>query len=81
MAELEKQIGANRIGIYANNWSWNDVVGGWTGLSKYPLWYAHYDGKPDFTDFKKFGGFTKPSMKQYQGDQKICNTNVDYNTQ
>ena len=36
---------------------------GSTKFSKYQLWYPHYDGKQTFSDFKKFGGFSQPSIK------------------
>jgi hypothetical protein len=25
-----------------------------------PLWYAHYDGILNFSDYKQFGGWAKP---------------------
>ena len=29
-----------------------------------PLWYAHYDNIPSFSDFSSFGGWTTPYAKQ-----------------
>jgi hypothetical protein len=43
------------------------------------LWYAHYDNKPDFSDFKTFGGWTSPKVKQYHGTTTECNAGVDKN--
>ena len=42
-----------------------------------PLWYAHYDNKPSFSDFSSFGGWTTPYAKQYQGDYTLCGFDVD----
>ena len=33
------------------------------GGAEYPLWYAHYDGVPDFSDFKGFNGWAHPAIK------------------
>ena len=38
--------------------------GSYSGGAKYPLWYAHYDNNPSFSDFTPFGGWTKPAIKQ-----------------
>ena len=29
-----------------------------------PLWYAHYDNNPSFSDFSPFGGWKEPYAKQ-----------------
>ena len=34
--------------------------------------YAHYDGKPSVSDFKPFGGWSKPFMKQFAGLVTVC---------
>ncbi len=41
--------------------------------------YAHYDNDPSFDDFSGFGGWSSPSMKQYQGDQTVCGIDLDEN--
>ena len=52
----------------------------WTGASSYQLWYPHWDNMPSFSDFKPFGGWTKPVMKQFNGTGNgICSTNIDIN--
>ena len=69
------------VGIYSSSYEWGITVGSTsTGLQKYPLWYAHYDGKETFSDFVPFGGWTKPAIKQYNdhGDSS-CNIDVDVN--
>ena len=41
--------------------------------------YAHYDNNPSFSDFNPFGGWSKPSIKQYSADRSICGAGVDLN--
>jgi len=69
-------------GIYSSQYEWETVmgsVGACTQLKSYPLWYAHYDNNPSFSDYSayKFGGWTSPAMKQYNGDTTWCSTSVD----
>ncbi len=69
------------VGIYSNYYMWESIMGSagsCTGHSGLSLWYAHYDGNPSFSDFKSFGGWTKPSMKQYVGDTTLCGAGVDF---
>lgn len=75
-----KKFGSNKVGIYTSKYSWQGVVGSGTKphFKTLPLWYALYDGKPEFTSIN-FGGWTKPYLKQYKGDQKLCGLDVDYN--
>lgn len=69
-------------GVYANWNSWSEIVGrNWSypfsrGL---PVWYPHYDNTPSFSDFESFGGWAKPSIKQYIGDHTSCGVGIDYN--
>jgi hypothetical protein len=42
-----------------------------------PLWYAHYDNNPSFSDFSSFGGWSTPFAKQYKGDTTLCSFSVD----
>lgn len=61
---------------------WQSIFGSHTactGLNSHPLWYAHYDGKQSFSDFTSFGGWSKPHMKQFQGDTTLCGAGVDKN--
>lgn len=34
-------------------------------FTSHPLWYAHYDNNPSFSDYPKYalGGWTTPSIK------------------
>ena len=84
MTEIAKAIQSHgkTPGIYASHSMWESIMGSasaCTGLSSHPLWYAHYDKNPSFSDYSKFGGWTKPYMKQYIGDTTLCGAGVDYN--
>jgi hypothetical protein len=73
-----------KVGIYASAYMWETIMGSrescksFTGL---PVWYAHYDNSPSFSDWStvSFGGWGKPAIKQYAGDKVLCSTGVDLN--
>eukprot|EP01116_Phalansterium_solitarium_P017426 TRINITY_DN4290_c0_g1_i2.p1 TRINITY_DN4290_c0_g1~~TRINITY_DN4290_c0_g1_i2.p1 ORF type:complete len:214 (-),score=80.96 TRINITY_DN4290_c0_g1_i2:160-801(-) len=65
------------LGIYTSESQWIPITGGSTIGAGYALWYAHYDGAMNFNDFSAFGGWTKPSIKQYQGTTSMCGAGVD----
>lgn len=70
------------VGIYASKYMWQTIMGSATacaGVGSEELWYAHYDGSPSFSDFTAFGGWKKPSVKQFQGDVTLCGAGVDKN--
>lgn len=74
-----KSLGQH-VGIYTSYYNWQSIVGlSWTGCSSLPLWYAHYDNNPSFSDFTAFGGWSTPSIKQYKGDATVCGAGVDLN--
>jgi len=67
-------------GVYTSSAQWSPIMGsGYTGGKNLPLWYPHWDGSKSFSDFVAFGGWTKPNMKQYLGDQTVCGVGVDTN--
>eukprot|EP01084_Bolivina_argentea_P027494 51105_1 len=71
-------------GVYSSLGEWEQVMGskgGCTAVKNYPLWYAHYDGNPSFSDWSsmQFGGWSSPAMKQFQGTTTKCSTGVDLN--
>jgi len=68
-----------KIGIYTSASQWSPIMGTSSAFSSYPLWYAHYDNSASFSDFKSFGGWTHPAMKQYVGDATQCGVGVDKN--
>ena len=66
--ELVDSCAANgiRCGVYSSSSQWEEIFGSisYTYGSDMPLWYAHYDGSPSFSDFSAFGGWKKPYAKQ-----------------
>ena len=74
-----------KLGVYSGKGSWANVFGSHTvdggALKVLPLWYSHYDGVANFNDWSsiKFGGYSKPAIKQYQGTTGFCGTSVDLN--
>jgi len=61
------------VGVYTSYHNWENIVGiNWEGIKEVPLWYAHWDRATNFNDFKPFGGWTKPVMKQYASDLSLC---------
>ena len=70
-------------GIYSSQYMWSNIMGSATACEKFTsvgLWYAHYDGVASFSDWEshKFGGWTKPSIKQYKGTTTYCGAGVDF---
>lgn len=80
--ELVSAVKANgkAVGIYSSSSMWQTIMGsryGCKNVASQPLWYAHYDNTQSFSDFQAFGGWTKPTMKQYKGDTTLCGASVD----
>lgn len=73
-----RSVGA-KIGVYSSASQWGPIMGASYNGGGFPLWYAHYDNWPSFGDFKSFGGWSTPSIKQYQGDVTVCGGGVDLN--
>lgn len=69
---------ATCVGIYTSASQWNPIACGSTALSGHPIWYAHYDNNPSFSDWAPFGGWSRPSIKQYKDTTSICGTQIDY---
>ncbi|KHN81900.1 putative GH family 25 lysozyme 4 [Toxocara canis] len=80
MVNKAKSMGVS-VGIYTNYYNWQEIVGlSWTEMSRYPLWWAYYDGIQNYRNFKPFGGWTKPAIHQYRGDWNgPCGVNMDLN--
>ncbi|GAM23692.1 hypothetical protein SAMD00019534_068670 [Acytostelium subglobosum LB1] len=66
-----------KVGVYTSASQWEPIMGSWDGGKALPLWYAHYDNSPSFSDFSSFGGWTKPHAKQYVGSTTVCGLGVD----
>jgi hypothetical protein len=54
------------VGIYTSYSQWQPIMGDYSGGSSYPLWYAHYDGNPSFSDFSPFNGFNFSAANPFQ---------------
>lgn len=77
---IKARFGSNRIGIYTSYHNWETLMGlDYTFGSSYPLWYAHYNYEENFDDFRSFGGWVYPVMKQFAPDESRCGANVDLN--
>ncbi|CAF1566998.1 unnamed protein product [Rotaria sp. Silwood1] len=80
--ELIKQIIILDVkyGIYTSRYQWISIMNNTTKFSSNtPLWYAHYDDDQSFHDFRLFGGWKQPSIKQFIGDVKECGVVLDKN--
>ncbi|EGC32614.1 hypothetical protein DICPUDRAFT_81570 [Dictyostelium purpureum] len=73
-----ESVGAH-IGIYTSESQWIPIMGDWAGGASYPLWYAHYDGNPSFSDFSPFAGWSSPAIKQYNDQGLNCGVGADLN--
>lgn len=74
-AALGNPFFSNRTGIYTSVHEWTLLMGAdCTAGSSVPLWYPHYEAPPNptFSDFKSFGGWTAPAMKQYADGPPVC---------
>eukprot|EP01027_Heterolobosea_sp_BB2_P020524 GEZU01029282.1.p1 GENE.GEZU01029282.1~~GEZU01029282.1.p1 ORF type:complete len:228 (-),score=70.04 GEZU01029282.1:131-814(-) len=66
------------VGVYSSENAWSTTVGGCSAFTDLPLWYAHYDDWPSFSDGAYyFGGWSSPAMKQYSGTGNECGITVD----
>jgi len=72
-----------RCGVYSSKSQWQAIFGSaaFSYGTNLPLWYAHYDNNPSFSDYASyaFGGWDSPHAKQYQGDVTLCSFGVDKN--
>lgn len=72
-----------KVGIYASRYMWGSIFGSYDTCGQasvnIPLWYAHYDNVPSFSDFIAFAGWKTPSFKQYLGTSSLCGASVDRN--
>lgn len=69
-------------GVYVSKYYWQKFFGSnyrYAHASSTPLWYPHYDGRPSFSDFSAFGGWSSPMIKQYKGTCSLCSASVDLN--
>jgi GH25 family lysozyme M1 (1,4-beta-N-acetylmuramidase) len=79
MIDEGKSLGV-KMGVYASTYMWSSIMGDECKAGSdagLPLWYAHYDGSKGFSDFTPFGGWSKPTMKQYNDNVGICSISAD----
>ena len=76
MADQARLMSIN-WGIYTSKTQWDRIMNGTADFGYPPLWYAHYDNNPSFSDFVPFGGWKTPSIKQYVGDATVCGVDID----
>jgi len=70
--------GGQQLGVYTSQNNWCTIMGcSFSGGSSLPLWYADWDGIPDFSDFSPYGGWSSPSMKQFADDGSFCGVSYD----
>lgn len=69
-----------RPGVYTGAWWWGST-GNTTEFSDYDLWLANYTypAEPDFSSFRKFGGWDKVTLWQYGGSVQLAGMNLDLN--
>jgi hypothetical protein len=82
MEELIQQINnlGIKFGIYTSKSEWISIMNNITKFSSTsPLWYSHYDNDKSFNDFRAFGGWRQPSVKQFISDVKECGVVLDRN--
>ncbi|ETN83224.1 hypothetical protein NECAME_17543 [Necator americanus] len=71
------------IGIYTSVYDWNQITGGAT-VSNAMLWYWNVYGSgvtnespADYSDFRSFGGWTTPTVKQFAQVETVCGVTVN----
>ena len=68
------------VGIYSSASQWNSIFGSSYGpFGSLPIWYAHYDHLATFSDFKPFGGWHTPAIKQFSDQGAKCGASYDIN--
>ncbi|CAB3398697.1 unnamed protein product [Caenorhabditis bovis] len=86
MIERIRHHGLN-VGVYTSNYDWRLITGDWMKAGdEVMLWYWHViatgvDGEttPTFDDFRPFGGWQKPAVKQFGQFEKVCNVAANRN--
>ncbi|PIO64608.1 hypothetical protein TELCIR_13761 [Teladorsagia circumcincta] len=71
------------IGIYTSYYDWNQITAGAT-INNAMLWYWNVYGggpsnetPPNFNDFRSFGGWMAPSVKQFAQVESVCGVTVN----
>lgn len=73
------QVFGSRLGgIYCNRNGWESIFGAWQTPYQYKLWWASWNGKPNYAGWAAFDGFNTPTIRQYVGDTNLCGMSVDF---
>jgi hypothetical protein len=71
-------------GIYTNWYDWQQITGSYTGFSSLRLWYWNAYGQgpnaetqASFDDFRPFGGWSRPAVKQFALNEALCGLTVN----
>jgi len=69
------------VGVYTSDSQWVPITGDSKILSFLPVWYAAYETpqEPNFNDWRPFGGWSRPSIKQFRGTHSECGASIDAN--
>ncbi|KAK5971458.1 hypothetical protein GCK32_020264, partial [Trichostrongylus colubriformis] len=77
-----KKVGID-VGFYTNRRNWNETTKEWNP-SGHPLWYWNVrevgpggETPADFKDFRPFGSWTDPTVKQFAKKEEICGVTVN----
>jgi len=73
------------VGIYTSQYDWNQITGGWTGVGNdVMLWYWNVYGggasgetPANFNDFRAFGCWNAPTVKQFAQVESVCSITVN----
>lgn len=73
-------------GIYTGKGFWQSYMGDTTEFADVPLWYALYDNEPTLDGWddpvrpERFGGWERPTAKQYMDNHvHVCGLALDHN--
>ena len=68
-------------GIYTGRWWWIPNTGNSKTFAHLPLWHAEYfpSAPQDFSGFKTYGGWSRPTIWQWAGTVELCGHSVDFN--
>ncbi|VDL71280.1 unnamed protein product [Nippostrongylus brasiliensis] len=71
------------VGIYTNSYEWSQITGGAT-ITNAQLWYWNTNGAgvanespANYNDFRSFGGWSSPSVKQFAQVESVCGLTVN----
>ncbi|CAI5442770.1 unnamed protein product [Caenorhabditis angaria] len=73
------------VGVYTSYYDWNQITNGWTNVgSDVLLWYWNVLGggvagesPANFQDFRAFGCWTAPTVKQFAQVETVCGLTVN----